>query len=233
MISENLKIQLGDWTNLYPYFESEKWSILKEKLKPDFQNITPDISNWFKAFKMCSPNDLKVVWLGLSPYYHIDTYTKEKVAEGLCFSTSTRNNVPKSLFLIYKAMETLYDYKEMDRSNNLEYLAKSGVLLLNAALTTKIGSSDSHLENWQEFTEEVLDQINTTKQNIIFIGFGGVANNILNRVDETKHIVYRREHPAKASYESRMWKHDNIFQKVNEDLKRLGKKEIIWDKCGK
>lgn len=68
MISDRLKEQLGDWTCLYPFFETEAWTKIKEALKPDLSTTTPDIGVWFRAFKECPFSKVSVVWLGLSPY---------------------------------------------------------------------------------------------------------------------------------------------------------------------
>lgn len=232
MISQNLQEQLGDWTCLYPFFESEQWPKIKEQLKPDFKEITPELPVWFRAFKECKYSDVKVVWLGLSPYYTKDGYTKKNVADGLAFSTKQEHSVPPSLFQIYKGYEwdkwngmNLY----MLRSNDLTFLANQGVLLLNCALTTVYGSADKHLEIWKPFIQYVLKVLGE-KEGIIFCGFGQVANQMLTVVDKNKHLVLEREHPAAAAYRQGYWKHDKLFTKVDEELIKQNKETILWDK---
>jgi len=232
MLSQRLKDQLGDWTCLYPFFESEEWTRIKEALKPDFSNITPEIDVWFRAFKECKYADLKVVWLGLSPYYTTDPYTKRNVADGLAFSTSTKHTVPPSLFHLYKGYE--WDCHQgmnlaLERSNDLLFLANQGVLLLNSALTTTYGSPDKHLEVWKPFIQYVIKVLNSDKK-IIFCGFGKIANELLTGVDRAKHVVFEREHPAAAAYRSGDWKHEKLFTKIDEELIKEGKSEILWDK---
>jgi uracil-DNA glycosylase len=232
MISEKLKIQLGSWKSLYPFFESDAWAKIKEQIKPDFSKTTPEIDVWFKAFKECNQDSLKVVWLGLSPYYTTDSYTKKNVADGLAFSTDTKHSVPPSLFQLYKGYES-DEHGGMNlyllRNNDLTFLANQGVLLLNSALTTTYGNPDSHLQIWQPFILNVIDVLNK-QEGIIFCGFGKVANELLTRVDKTKHIVFEREHPAAAAYRGGSWKHDKLFTKVNEQLEKSGKEAIAWDK---
>lgn len=232
MISDKLKSQLGDWEILYPFFESNEWTKIKESIKPDFATTTPEIDVWFKAFKECKYADLKVVWLGLSPYYTTDQYTKKNVADGLAFSTAQKHTVPPSLFQLYKGYE--WDQHDgmnlnLERHNDLTFLANQGVLLLNSALTTVYGTPDKHLEIWKPFIQFVLKVLNE-KEGLVFCGFGKVANELLTGVDKTRHIVFEREHPAAAAYRGGYWKHDKLFSKVDEQLVKQGKETISWDK---
>lgn len=233
MISRQLREQINSWECLYPFFESTLWIDIKNQIKPDYTSSVPLIENWFKAFKECPYRSLKVIILGMSPYYNISTYTKLPVADGLCFSTDTKHDVPKSLFELYRGMqEDLYPDKWdlMSRYNNLQYLANQSVLLLNSSLTTKIGESDSHLIYWQPFILEVINQINLEKEGIVFIGMGSVANKLLENVDTHKHIVFNREHPSFAARENRKWLHKKCFSLANEELIKQGKTQIFWDR---
>ena len=233
MVSEALKEQLGSWTILYPFFESSEWTKIKEAIKPDFSKTTPEVGVWFRAFKECRYTDLKVVWLGLSPYFTTDQYTKKNTADGLAFSTDTKHTVPPSLFHLYKG----YEWDQFDginlnlaRHNNLEFLANQGVLLLNSALTTTYGSAESHLEIWRPFIKYVIQVLNKEKSGLIYCGFGKVANELLTFVDKEKNTVFEREHPAAAAYRGNNWKHDKLFTKVDDELIKQGKETISWDK---
>lgn len=231
MISQGLREQLGDWEILFPFFESNEWLKIKEALKPDINNLTPEIKVWFRAFKEAKYKDIKVVWLGLSPYYNKDKYTNDNIADGLAFSTPQIHSVPPSLFQLYKGLE--WDQYEgmnlnMYRSNELTFLAKEGVLLLNSALTTTYGKPDSHLEIWKPFIEYVLKVLND-KEGVIFCGFGKVANTLLTCIDKEKHVVFEREHPAAAAYRNDYWKHEKLFTLVDQELVKQGKHSICWD----
>lgn len=232
MISEKLKQQLGDWECLYPFFEKPDWAKIKDAIRPDIEKVTPDVDNWFKAFRSCPYNDLKVVWLGMSPYYTVDPYTKALTADGLAFSTDTKHSVPPSLFKIYKGMEwDLWNGMNlnMDRKNDLTFLANQGVLLLNSALTTVLGDSKAHLMAWKPFIEFVINTLNREKTDIMFVGFGTFANDLLRKVDKTKHMVIELEHPAASAYASRNWDHNNVFSKTDEYLSKKDKGCILWD----
>lgn len=234
MISEKLKESLGDWECLYGFFESDEWAKIKKAIKPDFAQTTPEIESWFKAFRLCPYKDLRVVWLGLSPYYTKDPYTNQNVADGLGFSTDTKHSVPLGLFKIYKGMEDdLWRgiNLNMDRTNDLSYLAEQGVLLINSALTTTYGKADSQLSIWEPFIQYVLKTISTEKEGIIFCGFGKHAIKLISSTtQQEKHIIHEREHPANSAHEYRTWRHENLFSKINEELGKQDKGVILWDK---
>ena len=232
MISDKLKQQLGDWECLYPFFEKPDWGQIKDRIRPNIDKVTPDVDKWFRAFTVCPYNKVKVVWLGMSPYYTVDMFSKALTADGLAFSTDNKHTVPPSLFKIYKGLE--WDKwngmnLEMQRRNDLTFLAEQGVLLLNSALTTVLGDSKIHLEAWKPFISFVIDTLNREKTDLLFTGFGTYANDLLRKVDKSKHMVIELEHPAASAYASRNWDHNNVFTKTDEFLSRKGKDCILWD----
>lgn len=232
-ISEKLAWQLGDWECLYPFFEGPEWTKLKGQLREDMPKISTNIENWFKAYMLCKFDNLKVVFLGLCPYHTIDPYTKELVADGLAFSTNTKHSVPPSLFKVYKAMEAdLWDRMnlQMERCNNLSFLAEQGVLLTNVALTTIVGTAAYHTNVWKPFTKFMIETLNKGKKDILFVGFGQVANEMLQLVDRNVHEVIELEHPAASAYEHREWKHEKVFSRINDYLIKHKKEPILWDK---
>ena len=225
--------QLGDWKCLYPFFEDDRWINLKNSIKNDAATLTPDPSNWFRAYTVCKFEKVQVVFLGLCPYHTLDTYTKALVADGLTFSTETKHGVPPSLFKIYKGIEDdLWGgfNVEMERCNKLDFLAEQGVLLTNVALTTIQGTAGYHTEVWEPFTKFLIETLNSTKEGLIFVGFGQVANKALLKVDRKVHTVIELEHPAASAYANRGWKHENTFSRINELLTKAGKSPILWDK---
>jgi uracil-DNA glycosylase len=232
-LSPKLIQQLGNWTELYPFFESPKWTALKEGIKPDLTRTIPYVDNWFKAFRLCPPQKLKVVWIGMSPYYSVDNYTNQPLADGLAFSTDPKHSVPATLFKLYKGMEEdLWNglNLNMARCNNLEYLADQGVLLINAALTTVFGDSKVHIPIWKPFTSFLMKHLNDNFSNLVITGFGDEANQTLVNLDRTKNCVIELEHPVRSSYEHRNWKHKDVFSRTNDYLTANNKGPILWDK---
>lgn len=232
-ITPKLAAQLGDWKCLYPFFEGPEWVALKNAIKPDIEKVSPVIDKWFRAYTACQYKDLKVVFMGLCPYHTVDTYTKALVADGLAFSTVQKHNTPPSLFKVYKGIEAdLYNgiNLEMERHLELDFLANQGVLLTNVALTTILGTAAYHTKVWEPFTKFLINTLNKNNKDLIFVGFGVPACKTLQQVDQSIHTVIELEHPAASAYESRDWKHEKVFSRINDILRSQNKTEILWDK---
>ena len=98
--------------------------------------------------------------LGMCPYHTLKN--GEPIADGLLMGCSNTNYLQPSLQQFYDAIE-----REMHRGLNLKaykfpdvsYLAKQGVLMLNAALTTEINKAGSHLEIWEPFMKYLLEEM--------------------------------------------------------------------------
>src|SRR5574344_1730395 len=115
--------------------------------------IYPPRDMMFNAFKLCPLDKLKVVIIGQDPYH------EENQAMGLSFSVPQGVKLPPSLQNIYKEMEKEYGVK-MSQDGDLTYLAKQGVLLLNAYLSVRAGLALSHKrEEYEIFLDNVLKYI--------------------------------------------------------------------------
>jgi uracil-DNA glycosylase len=232
-IKPALANQLRDWKCLYPFFEGPEWVALKNAIKPDMEKVVPIPDKWFRAFTACEYKDLKVVFIGLCPYHTLDGYTKQIVADGLAFSTAQKHNTPPSLFKVYKGIEAdLWQGMNLDmmRYLELDFLAHQGILLANIALTTILGTAAYHTKVWEPFTKFLIDTLNKEKEGLIFVGFGVPACKALQQVDQTKHTLIELEHPAASAYESRDWRHENVFSRINDILRHQNQTEILWDK---
>lgn len=232
-ITPKLAAQLGDWKCLYPFFEGPEWVALKNAIKPDIEKISPPLDKWFRAYTTCSFKDVKVIFMGLCPYHTVDSHTKELVADGLAFSTAQKHNTPPSLYKVYKGVESdLWNSMNLDmlRYHELDFLAHQGVLLTNVALTTILGTAAYHTKIWESYTKFLIDTLNKEKKDLVFVGFGVPACKTLQQVDQSVHKVIELEHPAASAYESRDWKHEKVFSRINDFLRKHNKSGILWDK---
>jgi uracil-DNA glycosylase len=110
----------------------------------------------------------------------------------------------------------------------LEYLAKQGVLLLNASLTVEAGKANSHKIYWERFTKKLLHELHKRDNDCIFITIGKDAQDYMSHdIYKTANII-KLEHPAYAARQNRDWKYENFFNKVNEMLVKQNKQEIEW-----
>jgi uracil-DNA glycosylase len=90
-----------------------------------------------------------------------DPYPTEGDANGLAFSVSRNEDLPKSLQNIFKELQS--DLGITRSSGDLTDWLNQGVFLINRILTTTAGHSLAHKDlGWQEFTEKVISQLGSS-----------------------------------------------------------------------
>jgi uracil-DNA glycosylase len=203
-----------------PYF-----SDLMKAVDEEYQNYIcfPKKELLFAAFDSCSFEDLKVVIIGQDPYHG------DGEANGLCFSVNDSVKIPPSLRNIFRELNDDLDTVFLPSSGNLERWAKQGILLLNASLSVRKDSPNSHKHlKWSLFTDAVIHKISTEKENVVFLLWGNFAHKKGTRIDRTKHLVLDSGHPSPMSANQGKWFGNKHFSKVNQFLKSKGKSEINW-----
>ncbi|MDQ7960964.1 uracil-DNA glycosylase [Flavobacterium lindanitolerans] len=182
----------------------------------------PKGSQIFSAFDHCHFDDVKVVIIGQDPYHGPNQ------ANGLCFSVNDGIPFPPSLFNIFREIETDLG-KLLPQTGNLECWADQGVLLLNATLTVRKGEAGSHQKKgWETFTDAVIQKVSSEREQVVFLLWGGFAQNKRALIDSSKHLILTSGHPSPLSANRGLWFGNKHFSKTNEYLKSLGKKEIEW-----
>lgn len=204
-------------------FSSEYFLKLMQFLKDEenSQQVYPPDALVFNAFNQCSFDQIKVVIIGQDPYHGLGQ------AHGLSFSVPEGIKPPPSLVNIFKELHADIG-KEIPRSGNLEHWAAQGVLLLNATLTVRASSAGSHQKKgWEEFTDEVIREINDEKYNVVFLLWGAYAQKKGSMIDTKKHLVLKAPHPSPFSAYTGFLgcKH---FSQTNAYLKEQGLVPIEW-----
>ncbi|MWB93976.1 uracil-DNA glycosylase [Flavobacterium sp. GA093] len=203
-----------------PYFKD-----LMEALDEEYKTQTcyPPAELIFSAFNNCSFQDLKVVIIGQDPYHG------EGEANGLSFSVNDSVKIPPSLRNIFRELNDDFDSIFMPTSGNLEKWARQGVLLLNAALTVRKDSPNSHKHlKWNLFTDAVIQAISDQKENIVFLLWGSFAQKKGLKIDRSKHHVLESGHPSPMSANQGKWFGNKHFSQTNSFLKSKGIPEIEW-----
>lgn len=198
---------------------------LMNEVDEEYQNHTcfPRKELIFASFDYCSFEDLKVVIIGQDPYHG------DKEANGLCFSVNDDVKIPPSLRNIFKEMNDDLGTIFLPTSGNLEYLAKQGVLLLNASLSVRkdIANSHKHLK-WNLFTDAVIQKISNGKENVVFLLWGAFAQKKGKKIDRRKHLVLECGHPSFANVHKK-WFGNKHFSKSNLYLQKKGIDPIEWN----
>ncbi len=210
---------------------------LSQILKENNGNIDifpyPDLL--FSAFNHTKYNDTKVIFIGLDPYFNSHIIHNKQIPEamGLSFSVPVGIKIPSSLRNIYNnALEYGHFYKYPDHGN-LEFWAYQGCLLLNTALTVKKGCVNSHISIWKSFTDNIISNLSTKFEKLVFVLWGASALTKLNLIDTKKHAVLISSHPSGLSNNKPLNKYPSFssidqFGTINNMLKKFGKTEIIW-----
>ena len=229
-----------DWQELLGnYFDSSDWinlaSNLEAALDVDPKLIRPEPSQFFRALKLTPVDSVKVVILGQDPYHSPD------LAQGLAFSipgnipTNSRA-FPSSLRNISKAL-ALEGFGHLP-NGDLHAWAEQGVLLLNTALSVRLGEAGSHSNlGWKSLIDQLISGLALHKPHLVWMLWGGHAQSKLALIESgIDQLILQSSHPSGLG----VYKTDKPFlepgakaccghfTKANQWLKQLGKEEIIW-----
>ena len=189
-----------DWRDLLgSYFDSSDWKNLENNLQAaldaDAKMIRPESMNFFKALKLTPVASVKVVILGQDPYH------SPGLAQGLAFSipanipTNSRQ-FPSSLRNISKAL-TLEGFGHLP-NGDLHTWAQQGVLLLNTALSVRLGEAGSHTNlGWKSLIDRLITSLALHKPQLVWMLWGGHAQSkgtlIESGIDQ---LILQSSHPS-------------------------------------
>lgn len=192
-IPEDWRALLGD------YFESDEWQTLQTNLRAELKNnaedIRPEPQNFFKALALTPLTKVKVVILGQDPYH------SPGLAQGLAFSipsdipTNSRQ-FPSSLRNISKAL-TLEGFGALP-NGDLRAWAEQGVLLLNTALSVKLGEAGSHTNlGWKSLIDRLISALALQKPHLTWMLWGGHAQSKLPLIEAAPNqLILQSSHPS-------------------------------------
>lgn len=192
------------------------YKLQREQLKTPQSEFYPyNEEDIFKIFHLCSLENIKIVILGQDPYY-----SSKYQANGIAFSVNKDIIIPPSLKNIFKEVEMSPSH------GDLTNWVKQGVFLLNASLTVKEGSPNSHKIIWNRFITHIINIINEKCKNIIFVAWGNSALAQYSKIDLTKHSLLTSSHPSPLScYKtSKPFMGSKVFEKINQ----INNVQINW-----
>jgi len=106
--------------------------------------------------------------------------------------------------------------------------AAEGVLLLNSVLSVEHSLAASHKnKGWEIFTDQVIAEINSRCDNVVFLLWGAYAQKKGRKIDQARHLVLEAVHPSPLSAHRGFFgcKH---FSQANEYLLKHGLSVIDW-----
>ena len=190
----------SDWRALLGnYFESADWLSLEKNLQAvlnsDPDAVRPEPQNFFKALKLTPVDSVKAVILGQDPYH------SPGLAQGLAFSIPAEiainsREFPSSLRNISKAL-ALEGFGQLP-SGDLHSWANQGVLLLNTALSVKLGEAGSHTNlGWKSLIDHLINALSKSRPHLVWMLWGGHAQSKLPLIqDGQDQLILQSSHPS-------------------------------------
>ncbi|MDN3356477.1 uracil-DNA glycosylase [Actinomadura sp. DC4] len=218
-----LELLPDQWRDLIePLLDADATRRLGEFVSAEYagQTVYPAQPDLFSAFRLCSPDEARVLILGQDPYHGPGQ------AHGLSFSVREGVRIPPSLRNVFKELRDDLGVP-MPSGGDLTPWAGRGVLLLNAVLTVRAGKAGSHAgQGWEEFTDAVIRALDTKEERVVFVLWGAYARKKRDLVTNPRHVVLEAGHPSPMN--PRGFLGTRPFSAVNKALADAGRPEIDW-----
>ena len=183
--------------------------------------IHPPEALTFNALNSTPFDAVKVVILGQDPYHGPGQ------AHGLCFSVPGGVRFPPSLRNILKEWSADLGLP-LPRSGDLGAWASRGVLLLNTTLTVREGQPLSHAgRGWESFTDAVIAALDSRREGLVFMLWGGHAQEKAAMIHVPRHTVLASAHPSPLSAR-RGFLGSRPFSAANAALAARGLPPVDW-----
>ena len=208
---------------LAPEFEKPYFQTLQQFVDAERQHSTvfPPERDVFSALNLTAYEHTNVLLLGQDPYHD------NNQAHGLCFSVQPGIKPPPSLVNMYKELRSDVGFR-IPNNGYLVPWAQQGILMLNAVLTVRAHSPNSHKNHgWETFTDAIIRKVNEKEEPVIFVLWGGYAQKKRNLIDTTRHKIVQSAHPSPLSANNGFFG-SRPFSAINNALRAAGKPVIEW-----
>jgi uracil-DNA glycosylase len=209
-------------TELRPHLEDEKVAALAEFVGSEYaaHDVFPPVEDLFTAFRLCPPQQARVLILGQDPYH------KAGQAHGLSFSVRPGVAVPPSLRNIFKELQADLGVAK-PANGDLSAWASEGVLLLNAVMTVRAATPASHAnKGWEYFTDAAIKALNAKGERVVFVLWGSYARKKAALVTAPHHVVIEGGHPSPMNPTGFLG--TRPFSAVNDALVQAGQAPLTW-----
>jgi uracil-DNA glycosylase len=219
----------ADWRkHLKPFIDGPRYATLcafVDQERAAGKTVYP--ADVFRALRLTSPADVKVIILGQDPYHGEDKGAPQ--AHGLAFSVPAPVRPPPSLKNIFKEIQASLGL-EPPSHGCLDSWAKQGVLLLNTSLTVERDKAGSHAKKgWEQCTDTLIHEMAMRHDGLVFMLWGAHAQAKRALIDGTAkaHCVLESAHPSPLSA-YRGFFGNGHFKAANEYLVGQGREAIDW-----
>lgn len=214
----------GDWMKVID--KEELYRIMRWLKTVDSSCLCPALPNVFRAFRMCSLKDCRVIMTSQDPY------PQKGIATGILFGNSkdiSDDQLSPSLQVIKEcAINYEIHHGPIEFDNTLESWAKQGILMINSALTCEVNKVGWHTKVWMPFTSKLIQNISEYDNGFVFVLFGRQAQTLKPYIHGS-HCIIEIEHPAYFARRRETMPY-NVFTDINKFLKNQYNERIEFYK---
>lgn len=207
----------GDWMRVIDKPEAMKIMGWLKRVNPD--TLCPALPNVFRAFKLCSLKDCRVVMIGMDPYP--DKFMGKPRATGILFGNNKdvpEDKLSPSLQVVKEsAINFEIPHNIITFDQTLESWAKQGILMINSALTCELNKVGSHVNQWRPFVSKLLKNLSDKETGILYILFGRQAQTLKPYINERYNDIIEIEHPAYFARSNKIMPY-SVFRQMNDIL---------------
>lgn len=219
----------GDWMRVIDKPEAMKIMGWLKTVNPN--TLCPALPDVFRAFRLCSLRDCRVVMIGMDPYP--DKFMGKPRATGILFGNNKdvpEDKLSPSLQVVKEsAINFEIPHNIITFDQTLESWAKQGVLMINSALTCELNRVGSHVNQWRPFMSKLIKNLSTRETGLIYILFGRQAQTLKPYIDERYNDIIEIEHPAYFARANKIMPY-SVFRQMNDILYgRYGEKITLFN----
>jgi uracil-DNA glycosylase len=212
-----------DWREaVAPYVDRAVVAALSEFVVEQYRSgpVYPRKQDIYAAYQLCPLAGTRVLILGQDPYI------KPGQAHGLSFSVPPGVPLPPSLRNVYQEMRDDLGV-EPPPDGNLTAWGRQGVMLLNAVLTVRAGTPNSHKgRGWENITDATIRALNEKADPVVFVLWGAAAKAKAPLVTNNRHVVLRAGHPSPMNTSGFLG--SRPFSRINAALVNAGAPPVRW-----
>jgi uracil-DNA glycosylase len=180
------------------------------------------------------PEDEVLTALRLTPYERVsvvllgqDPHHDDGQAHGLAFSVRRGIRPPPSLMNVFRELRDDLGCR-IPNNGCLVPWAEQGVLLLNAVLTVRAHTPNSHRgRGWEVFTDAVISRVSERQDPLVFLLWGASAQKKKLLIDAGRHVILEAPHPSPYSAKTGFFG-SRPFSRTNAALEAAGRLPIDW-----
>lgn len=206
-----------DWMRVIDKPEAMKIMGWLKTVNPN--TLCPALPNVFRAFKLCSLKDCRVVMIGMDPYP--DKFMGKPRATGILFGNNKdvpEDKLSPSLQVVKEsAINFEIPHNIITFDQTLESWAKQGILMINSALTCELNKVGSHVNQWRPFVSKLLKNLSERETGIVYILFGRQAQTLKPYINERYNDIIEIEHPAYFAGSNKIMPY-SVFRQMNDIL---------------